>query len=276
MDPKAFDASMTSLHNLNLADNGLQALPAQLVPWTRLKSLDLSGNPWYCDSCALSFLPKVLNILSQNKSNQIVPGRCASPEPVRGQSLLKVHLECTTEELMHLQNKDQVISAKDEVLLRHEATNATAVIVSVSIVSTVVILTIVMFIYLKWCKSHVQDWIKEYKWRRHDARLAQKTSTSTTSTTYQYPYLKGDNYIYTSPRLHHTYVYHGQSPLHSAAGQQYYTTSPHTTSNATTTTDNDDEYFYVSNHHYGGQDTAVVMNNYATATVAKHIPVTVL
>ena len=194
---------------------------------------------------------------------------------------------------------DQILSKKDEVMLRQKASNETAVIVSVSIVSTVVLLTIFMFIYLKWCKSHVNDWIKEYKWRRHDARLAQKRFGTSPGTAmvpngtlaqgvpdqYQqyHPYLKGDNYIYTSPRLHHTYVYHGQSPLHQSA-QQYYTqntaatstTVPHNTDN-NTVIDNDDEYFYVSNH-YSHQDTAVVMNNggYATTTTAKHIPVTVL
>lgn len=214
-------------------------------------------------------------------------------------------------------------------MLRQKASNETAVIVSVSIVSIVVLLTIFMFIYLKWCKRHVQDWVKEYKWRRHDARLAHKQSRYGVSSTaaggamlapngtlmgaghpsgvappgandqYQqyHPYLKGDNYIYTSPRLHHTYVYHGQSPLHSGVSphaQQYYTQNTlvntsvnvpnavqksQNTADNDTVIDNDDEYFYVSNHYNPHHDTAVsVMSNggYATTTTAKHIPVTVL
>ena len=74
--------------------------------------------------------------------------------------------------------------------------------VSVSIVSVVIFLTILTFIYLKFCRHRVQDCIKDYKWRNHEAALARKTTLSQ-------PYLNGDNYIYTSPRLHHTYVYHG-------------------------------------------------------------------
>ena len=63
----------------------------------------------------------------------------------------------------------------DEVMSKQKAiSNEIAVIVSVSIDSTVVLLTIFMFIYLKLCKRRVQDWIKEYKWRHHDAHLAQK------------------------------------------------------------------------------------------------------
>ena len=109
--------------------------------------------------------------------------------------------------------------------------------------------------------------------------------------------MKGDNYIYTSPRLHHTYVYHGQSPLHSGVSphaQQYYTQNTlvntsvnvpnavqksQNTADNSTVIDNDDEYFYVSNHYNPHHDTAVsVMSNggYATTTTAKHIPVTVL
>merc|ERR1719400_1492374 len=126
--------------------------------------------------------------------------------------------------------------------------------------------------------------VKEYKWRRHDARLAHKQSRYGVSSAaaggamlapngtlmgaghpsgvappgandqYQqyHPYLKGDNYIYTSPRLHHTYVYHGQSPLHSntSATHQFNTSrntsATNTNTDNNTVIDNDDEYFYVS------------------------------
>ena len=102
--------------------------------------------------------------------------------------------------------------------------------------------------------------------------------------------MKGDNYIYTSPRLHHTYVYHGQSPLHSGVSphaQQYYTQNTlvntsvnvpnavqksQNTADNSTVIDNDDEYFYVSNHYNPHHDTAVsVMSNggYATTTTAR-------
>lgn len=360
IDASAFDSSMTSLHSLDLSDNSLKNVPSSLVPWLRLKSLDLSGNPWRCD-CDLSFLPKILHTLSQKSNNntdkkdanisgdnnKIIAGQCVES----GQSLYDVKFECEDRIFLSRNSQIQAENAKinsesselpgefsnnskdsknsiqDEVMLRQKASNETAVIVSVSIVSIVVLLTIFMFIYLKWCKRHVQDWVKEYKWRRHDAKLAHKQSRYGVSSAaggamlapngtlmaghpsgvappgandqYQqyHPYLKGDNYIYTSPRLHHTYVYHGQSPLHSGVSphaQQYYTQNTlvntsvnvpnavqksQNTADNSTFIDNDDEYFYVSNHYNPHHDTAVsVMSNggYATTTTAKHIPVTVL
>ena len=151
-------------------------------------------------------------------------------------------------------------------------------IVSVSIVSVVIVLTLFTFIYLKWCRRHIQDWIKEYKWRRHDAALALKTSLSQ-------PYLSGDNYIYTSPRLHHTYVYHGvqqqQSPLVPNTYPTIYRATTTANNELANTTDAEDEYFYVSAYHGPNNststNTAVVMANIAgLGTVGKSIPVTVL
>lgn len=258
IDPEAFDSSNTALHSLNLASNGLQSLPGSLVPWSQLKHLDLSGNPWHCDNCDMAFLPKILQELSQKKNssdNRIIAGQCASPEPFRGQSLHNLQIDCESNTWADSSEEQPQNDAQN----RHEASNSLAVIVSVSIVCTVVLLTILSLIYLK-LKRKIQNWVKEMKWRRHDARLAQKTQVLDP----QNVYLKGDNYIYTSPRLHHTYVYHGQSPLH----QQYYTTNQDT---------DEDQYFYVSNHHFNTgnpSDTAVVMNGYATT--GKHIPVTVL
>ena len=300
---EAFDPSMTNLNSLNLADNALPSLPSTLVPWSKLKALDLRGNPWNCQACELSFLPKVLHALSSNAniSEQIIAGQCTS-----GQSLYDAQIKCNelssentdlnTEffiqsEVHNTKNTEDVLSQEDVLLRQHEATNATAVIVSVSIVSTVVLLTILALLYMKFCKKYVQDWIKEYRWKRHDHTSSYSHNTAIVSggntaaySSYYQPYLKGDNYIYTSPRLHHTYVYHGQSPLHHTVQTDYYcTTSASNTQNTTSSTDNEDEYFYVSNPtqtHYN--ESAVVMNNgsYATTTgtnlQAKHIPVTVL
>ena len=258
IDPEAFEPS-DALKSLNLASNGLQTLPANLLNWNELKHLDLSGNPWHCDNCEMAFLPRILQELSSKSKNssdyKIIAGQCVTPENVRGQSLHDLKIECFNEEL------NQEISPQNDAQNRHEASNNLAVIVSVSIVCTVVILTIFSLLYLK-LKRRIQNWVKEFKWRRHDQRLAAKTSTL--NDPLNQVYLKGDNYIYTSPRLHHTYVYHGQSPLHYNQQQQQYYSSQ----------DDDDQYFYVSNHHYNAQDTAVTVNGYATT--GKHIPVTVL
>ena len=297
IDPRAFDSGMSKLRSLNLADNGLQSLPATLVPWPRLHSLDLSNNPWHCD-CSLSFAAEMLAQFQPNVSDKIMPGKCASPEAKRGSSLRDLQVDScnnqyyqenqvvlTKEEAGVEDGKNDLNEARNEVknafMERHEQTNATAVIVSVSIVSVVIVLTLLTFIYLKWCRRHVQDWIKEYKWRRHDAALARKTNLSQ-------PYLSGDNYIYTSPRLHHTYVYHGTlaaaaTPGGLQPGQHQFIPQQQSPlvnnypalNELANTTDAEDEYFYVSN--YGGQNTAsniIIANGFGT--VGKSIPVTVL
>jgi len=263
IDPEAFESS-DALKSLNLASNGLQTLPGNLLKWSELKHLDLSGNPWHCDNCDMAFLPQILQELSaKNSSEKIIAGQCMTPENVRGQSLHDLKIECFSRDL---EDEETVLkSPKNDAQNRHEASNNLAVIVSVSIVCTVVILTIFSLLYLK-LKRRIQNWVKEFKWRRHDERLRAKTNSSTVNDPLHQVYLKGDNYIYTSPRLHHTYVYHGQSPLHHNQQQQYYSSQ-----------DDDDQYFYVSNHHYNAQDTAVtVMNHNGYATTGKHIPVTVL
>ena len=259
IDPEAFESS-DALKSLNLASNGLQTLPQNLLKWNELKHLDLSGNPWHCDNCEMAFLPSILQELSaKNSSEKIIAGQCVTPENVRGQSLHDLKIECDFQDSENVEK-----SPKNDAINRHEASNNLAVIVSVSIVSTVVILTILTLLYLK-LKRRIQNWVKEFKWRRHDERLRAKTcqSSMVNSDPLHQVYLKGDNYIYTSPRLHHTYVYHGQSPLH--VQQQYYSSQ-----------DDDDQYFYVSNHHYNAQDTAVTLDHNGYATTGKHIPVTVL
>ena len=265
IDPEAFESS-DALKSLNLASNGLQTLPGNLLKWSELKHLDLSGNPWHCDNCDMAFLPQILQELSaKNSSEKIIAGQCMTPENVRGQSLHDLKIECFSQDLKSKDEETLLKSPKNDAQNRHEASNNLAVIVSVSIVCTVVILTIFSLLYLK-LKRRIQNWVKEFKWRRHDERLRAKTNSSTVNDPLHQVYLKGDNYIYTSPRLHHTYVYHGQSPLHHNQQQQYYSSQ-----------DDDDQYFYVSNHHYNAQDTAVtVMNHNGYATTGKHIPVTVL
>ena len=284
LDSQVFDPALSTLHSLNLADNGLQSLPASLVPWSRLHSLDLRNNPWHCD-CALNFISDMLAQLKPNvTSDKIILGQCASPEAMRGHSLSNLKINFCNPQY-HNNNK-QIVDTKDDDLSddnkvknafreRHEATNATAVIVSVSIVSAVIIGTVIIFIYLKCCRRKIQDWIKEYKWRRHDAAIARKTTLSQ-------PYLSGDNYIYTSPRLHHTYVYHGvQEPQqHNSPLVNYPTIYTRAINQGlpnnelANTTDAEDEYFYVS--AYGPNNTAVVMTNGLGTVNGKSIPVTVL
>ncbi len=316
---EAFDAaSLTTLRRLDLSDNGLSRVEPRLVSWQHLTSLDLSGNPWECN-CNLAFVPEVLNHLATNHSDKIVAGICSSPANLQGVSLQNLKLEdCKAankvsaaaspnsrssgaEAEVELFNdlKDQ----KEAIMQRHEATNSLAVIVSVSIVSTVVAVTLLALIYLK-CRGRMSNLVKEWKWRRHDQALARKTGQPQSGLpggpglpSHLQSY-SGDNYIYTSPRLHHTYVYHGASPLNQAQYALYMqqAQAAATESSQDTNTD-EEEYFYVSTSqmdpehgqqlvqncgpHLGqnGQSLVTLTNGSGqpyTSTLGKHIPVTVL
>ena len=52
---------LSALRRLILRDNGLEALPEQLAPWSQLQSFDLSGNPLNCQ-CRLKWLRDYIRI----------------------------------------------------------------------------------------------------------------------------------------------------------------------------------------------------------------------
>ena len=68
-------AHSANLRRLSLRDNGLQSLPSQLVPWTQLDVMDLSGNPFNCQ-CNLLWLRNYL----RQKSTAAVRSALLSPQ----------------------------------------------------------------------------------------------------------------------------------------------------------------------------------------------------
>lgn len=54
------------LQRLDLADNQLSQIDANLINWKQLKWLDLSGNRWDCNCQLLAFLPNILKKLNDS------------------------------------------------------------------------------------------------------------------------------------------------------------------------------------------------------------------
>ncbi|KAL3069137.1 hypothetical protein niasHS_009799 [Heterodera schachtii] len=87
IDPKSFIGT-NSLEQLDLANCQLSTIDQNLVNWSMLKKVGLSGNRWNCDCELVSFLPKILEI--HHHSAAFFDVLCASPEEFRDLNILFV------------------------------------------------------------------------------------------------------------------------------------------------------------------------------------------
>lgn len=79
IQPGAFIDSQR-LRHVRMTHNALHTIDAELIKWSALETLELTGNQWLCD-CALQFLPKVL-LEKRNQSNRahFATAYCSLPE----------------------------------------------------------------------------------------------------------------------------------------------------------------------------------------------------
>ena len=80
IEPGILGSGGTNDLNLDLSRNSLQRLDPASLPWTRVKTLQLSGNPLQCD-CRLAWLSEALSITPQHNAT------CRSPSHVSGAQL---------------------------------------------------------------------------------------------------------------------------------------------------------------------------------------------
>eukprot|EP00096_Caligus_rogercresseyi_P008853 TRINITY_DN2874_c0_g1_i1.p1 TRINITY_DN2874_c0_g1~~TRINITY_DN2874_c0_g1_i1.p1 ORF type:complete len:586 (+),score=164.90 TRINITY_DN2874_c0_g1_i1:244-2001(+) len=98
------DEGVTHLRHLDLAENGLRRLGEALLPnWTKLKVIDLTGNPWQCD-CQSVFIYMIVKRLLASRSGENIPDvvastKCASPRRYNGKPVYLLQMtELASEE----------------------------------------------------------------------------------------------------------------------------------------------------------------------------------
>ncbi|VDN08264.1 unnamed protein product [Thelazia callipaeda] len=88
IDENAFEYD-DKIEVLDMSNCRLKRIPSKLVQWTRLKSLNLSGNPLHCDCEMLSFLPKLLEKLSINAT-------CYTPPWLFNKNIIQLSQTCAS------------------------------------------------------------------------------------------------------------------------------------------------------------------------------------
>lgn len=132
IQPGAF-GDVTSLRALDLSNNGLTSVSSQLLDWTALASLDLSGNPWTCD-CELGFLGEVIRAAVNRSEASVRLVRCWSPPSLRDQDVTKMELACD----LHQSPKT------DKSAVKMNNTELVAILCSSGVVLSVILVILIL------------------------------------------------------------------------------------------------------------------------------------
>merc|ERR1711971_1168230 len=133
---------LASLRALDLSNNGLTSVSSQLLAWTSLASVDLSGNPWSCD-CDLGFLREVIRAAVNKSEASVRVVRCWSPPSLRDRDVTSLDLDCD------LQHSPSVSGARGH--------NTEIIVISVS---SVAILLLGVTILLIHTRKVITRWFK--------------------------------------------------------------------------------------------------------------------
>merc|ERR1711971_78102 len=134
---------LASLRALDLSNNGLTSVSSQLLAWTSLASVDLSGNPWSCD-CDLGFLREVIRAAVNKSEASVRVVRCWSPPSLRDRDVTSLDLDC---DLHHSPSVSGARGHNTEII--------------VIIVSSIAILLLVVTLLLIHTRKIITRWFKQ-------------------------------------------------------------------------------------------------------------------
>jgi len=124
---------LASLRALDLSNNGLTSVSSQLLTWTSLASLDLSGNPWSCD-CDLSFMAEVIRATVNKSEASVKVVRCWSPPSLRDRDVTSLDLDCG----LHHSPKT------DKSAIKMNNTELVAILCSSGVVLSVILIILIL------------------------------------------------------------------------------------------------------------------------------------
>lgn len=172
LSSNAFD-DMTNLRYLFLNNNKLKTVGEETLNklWT-LRSVDLSGNPWSCDDCAL--LEKLYALNEETHMSVKLP-KCNEPPSLAGAFLLDAK-EIMCSEISHTEESSHVnISCRTVQTLAHQGNNVSSSItlivecVFIGFVMLVCSVLLFIFIHRTSCRKNHQ----ELKKRNAETKLLQ-------------------------------------------------------------------------------------------------------
>ena len=160
LHPSSF-SNCPNLRHVNLANNALVSLSPDLLPWPRLKSAQLTGNPWNCDCSALFLRDVIISLV--NASSQVRVTRCWGPPARRDQDIALLRLpSCEMDRTVHSPN-----IANSSVALV-PTTVIAVVAISIALVFATVTVLLLHF------RQEAKDCLKRWRCRKNRSPVSTK------------------------------------------------------------------------------------------------------